>query len=633
MRKILLIAAILICCIPVTVRASDKPASKPRAALKACKYAIGSDKAQALDAQCGTLTVPEDWTNPTGAKLTLKFTVLPPTNKNASGLPIFHLEGGPGGAAIDNFSQVWYVPYEGIREEHAVVLMDQRGTGTSGPLACTEQIGTPLTDIQKPITLAQETDAEKAVLQRCFARIAKRTDPRTYTSNAAADDLDALRETLGYDQIDVFGNSYGTSLAQTYLRRYGEHVAGMVLDSVTGPWNRYQLEFGENVEASFGVAVAICAADAACNKAYPKLNDQFTKLMAGLKAKPVSRFAGIAGRAPRQKVLITDRRFARILIAMLYRSDVIPYIPQLIQNAVKGNYDSIALSLLASAVAGKNGGLNGMYFSIECSEVVQFYTEDLLGENADATRFTSADEPRALRSLCDAWPSAELNEEDVAPVVSDRPVLILSGGLDPVTPVRYGEETHTRLPNSTLAVFPYQAHGVIVSSACGQEITRRFFDDPTAMVDKTCIAEDTKLAFVGASKPVLAAYTSKTATFSASVPKGWTPEPDGALTFFSSKDAQQTLAYGTIKKASRDAQTIVLDQLKKRYSLFTVRNKLSVSTFTVYDVELSGGRRGNLVLNGSGARTIVSWVAASNVLYPTTINDIFGASYRTLRAK
>jgi len=374
-------------------------------------------------------------------------------------------------------------------------------------------------------------------------------------------------------------------------------------------------------------------ADTACNKAYPKLNDQFTKLMAGLKAKPVSRFAGIAGRAPRQKVVITDRRFARILIAMLYRSDVIPYIPQLIQSAIKGNYDTIALSLLAGAVGGRNSSLNGMYFSVECSEVVQFYTEDLLGENASATRFTSADEPRALRALCDAWPSAELSEEDVAPVVSDRPVLILSGGLDPVTPVRYGEETHARLPNSTLAVFPYQAHGVIVSSACGQDITRRFFDDPTAAVDKTCIAEDTKLAFVGAAKPVLAAYTDKKATFSANVPKGWTPEQDGALTFFTSKDALQTLAYGTLKQASREAQATVLSQLKKRYSLFTVRNKISVSTFAFYDVELSGGWRANLLFNGSGSRTVVSWVAASNVLYPTTLNDIFLASYRTLRAK
>ena len=58
-------------------------------------------------------------------------------------------------------------------------------------------------------------------------------DPRFYTSTVAADDLDDVRAALGYDTIDLYGTSYGGTLAQYYLRQHPDHVRVAVMDGST----------------------------------------------------------------------------------------------------------------------------------------------------------------------------------------------------------------------------------------------------------------------------------------------------------------------------------------------------------------------------------------------------------------
>ena len=60
-------------------------------------------------------------------------------------------------------------------------------------------------------------------------------DPRYYTTSVAVRDLDDVRAALGYQQIDLYGVSYGTRVAQHYMRRYPERVRAAVLDGVVPP--------------------------------------------------------------------------------------------------------------------------------------------------------------------------------------------------------------------------------------------------------------------------------------------------------------------------------------------------------------------------------------------------------------
>jgi pimeloyl-ACP methyl ester carboxylesterase len=63
-----------------------------------------------------------------------------------------------------------------------------------------------------------------------------------YGSAAVADDIEAVRATLGVDKLDLWGDSYGTFLMPVYAARHPEHVRSMVLDGAFpiafDPWGR-----------------------------------------------------------------------------------------------------------------------------------------------------------------------------------------------------------------------------------------------------------------------------------------------------------------------------------------------------------------------------------------------------------
>ena len=58
---------------------------------------------------------------------------------------------------------------------------------------------------------------------------------RFYTTSVAVRDLDEVRAALGFQQIDLYGGSYGTRVAELYMRRYPAPVHAVILDGVTYP--------------------------------------------------------------------------------------------------------------------------------------------------------------------------------------------------------------------------------------------------------------------------------------------------------------------------------------------------------------------------------------------------------------
>ena len=94
--------------------------------------------------------------------------------------------------------------------------------GGSGRLACPDSY-----------VRGADTKAVTGYLRRCLAGL--EADPRVYTTSLAANDLETVRRRLGYGKIDLYGGSYGATLAQAYARRYPESVRTVVLDSGSLP--------------------------------------------------------------------------------------------------------------------------------------------------------------------------------------------------------------------------------------------------------------------------------------------------------------------------------------------------------------------------------------------------------------
>jgi pimeloyl-ACP methyl ester carboxylesterase len=157
----------------------------------------------AFEARCGTLRVPEDPMDPVGRWIDLSVVVIPASGTPAPD-PVFFLAGGPGGAATENWAGAPGT-FEALHAARDIVLVDQRGTGDSGLLLGPE--------------LPQPSNATVEDLRRIASRWVDEAladadvDVRRYGSMEAAADIDAVRRALGAERIDLYGGSYGATLA------------------------------------------------------------------------------------------------------------------------------------------------------------------------------------------------------------------------------------------------------------------------------------------------------------------------------------------------------------------------------------------------------------------------------------
>src|SRR5271167_1765608 len=211
-----------------------------------------------IGARCGVLRVPEDPARPSGRRIELGVAVVFALNRRAEAAPLFLLAGGPGQAASDLYVS-YAAAFARINRNHDIVLVDQRGTGRSAPLAC-----------QYPDDW-QETSEEMPALRQatlaCLQRFGDRV--RYYTSSVAVQDLDQVRRALGYPRIDLYAASYGTRMAELYMRRYPGSTHAAILDGVTYPQQAIGPDTPLDGERALSLILTRCLAAPDCAAAYP----------------------------------------------------------------------------------------------------------------------------------------------------------------------------------------------------------------------------------------------------------------------------------------------------------------------------------------------------------------------------
>ena len=86
--------------------------------------------------------------------------------------------------------------------------------------------------------------------QRGTGRSAAALTDSVITLDAFVEDIEALRQTLGYERISVLGHSFGTLLALEYARRYPDRTRALILMNPVEPGSRYQEETEERRNAA-----------------------------------------------------------------------------------------------------------------------------------------------------------------------------------------------------------------------------------------------------------------------------------------------------------------------------------------------------------------------------------------------
>jgi pimeloyl-ACP methyl ester carboxylesterase len=384
-------------------------AGSPGASLEPCTVPGSTEPLR-----CGSVSVPEDRSKPQGRRIDLRVVVIPAVKPDPALVPLYDLAGGPGLAATAS-ADFYLTVGQAHRQGRDVVLVDQRGTGASAPLACPELAGTGST-------------YPDAAVRACRTRLAGQADLSRYTTADTVADLQAVRTVLGHRKVDLFGLSYGSRLALAWIAAEPDAIRSAVLVGTVAEDARVPLWHARHAQDTLDAVFADCRADAACAAGYPALARDWQSLL----KRPD--FDGAARERLRASMVATPG--LRSLPSRITQMATAGPPPE----------PAPATSPLAE----------GLYLSITCAEDVPWI---LPAERDAATRGTFLGTYRLDRqaSACSHW-SVPRRQVAYPKGTSNVPVLFIAGERDYVTPVAWANAVASRFPRSRVVAIPHLGH-------------------------------------------------------------------------------------------------------------------------------------------------------------------------------
>lgn len=465
---------------------------------------------EGLQLDCGYLTVAESRRNYTGKTIQLAVGILRSPNPNKAADPAVFLQGGPGGATLALVPAVAGA-YAPILARRDIIFMDQRGTGFSRPNLNCDFSATRMLDGWLPFGGIQQSERpdflqlQVDVFSACGQAYRQQgVDLSAYNSVENAADFEDLRLALGYGPWNIMGFSYGTRLALTMMRYRPETIRSVLLDSVYSPQLRsFNVTAIESYNRALNVMFADCAADPACNAAFPDLGASFDTLVARLNANPVQLpLVNPDTGEVLTYIPFTGVDFSTLTFQLMYITPIIPILPALISLTENSNYELLSLitSLLFSDPSASLSSI-GMQIAVQCNEDTTFNTPEEFVQARDTNRRASSlanivTFNEAILEVCGAFGLTNPDPAENTAVSSDLPTFIIAGAYDPITPPENARNAASTLPNSFVVEYPRGGHTPSLYSPCLTNAVAAFLDNPAQAPDTSCIAGEAPLPFL-----------------------------------------------------------------------------------------------------------------------------------------
>jgi pimeloyl-ACP methyl ester carboxylesterase len=505
-----------------------------------CPFELPSGHVEGETVECGYLIVPENRVDPDGRDIRLAVAIFRHPDGASEPDPIVYLEGGPGGSPLEmhapNFDAYFGPMFAANRD---IILFDQRGVGFSEPaLDCPAftELYLDLLDskVDGELLTAQEILNRKVeAFVACAEDLSAIADLSAYNTVANAADVNDLRIVLGYEKVNLWGGSYGTRLALGVMRDFPEGVRSVVLDAPYGPKVDVYLATPSSFDRALTVLTKGCAADDACDAAYPDLRTVLFDTVDRLNASPATvEVIHPLTRESYTKVLAGDG-LTELMFRSLYDTSMRPLLPQAIYDASENIFTSFLPTAMFDILRQEFRSW-GMYFSVLCNEEISFSTweefEAVVAHYPEFTGFFAGFEVGGLAyAVCPGWGAGRADARENEPVTSDIPTLIMTGEYDPIVPPGWGQGAAETLTNSYFFEYPGMGHGVSFGG-CPRSMMLAFLDDPGAAPDDACIAEMEVAPFVvpmEAADIELEPFTSEELGIRGVVPAGWSQVQPG----------------------------------------------------------------------------------------------------------
>jgi len=405
--------------------------------------------------ECGYITVFENRSTRSGRTIDIHF-MLVRADLPGAREAVFPFAGGPGEGSTA-MAGMAAGAFRSVRATKDIVFVDQRGTGASHPLQC------PSGAAEHPAAVFGHV-FDQAVVRRCRDALAAEADITQYTTDLAVADVDEIREALKYDRVSLFGGSYGTRMAQAYLRRYPARVRSVVLDGVVPFDNAIPLTYAASAQQSLDRLFAACAAQQECHAAHPDAAGDLAAILHKLDAGPVA--ASVRVDASAVDVRMSRGDFGYALRGLLYGGGPPARIADMIGRAASsGDLSDFAQAYWSREVAFDGSLAYGQHFSIFCSEDIPFVTDAAVAAQTAGT-FLGRYLIDEYRTACANWRRGAIAPDARTPVSSAVPVLLVPGLFDPVTPPEFAVRVARTLSNSKALVSASSGHGA--SGGCAR---------------------------------------------------------------------------------------------------------------------------------------------------------------------
>jgi pimeloyl-ACP methyl ester carboxylesterase len=445
-----------------------------------CRFPIEADQ----NVDCGDLVVPENRDHPEGNTIILHIATFHADNP-AQPDPVIYLHGGPGERTLDWIAQAYANSFRYQFPNRDFIVFDQRGTGYAQPrLDCPSMVDDYAASLKEDQRMSM-LEWEALHLNGCAGDLSSRgINLSAYNTQENAADLHDLFTVLGYEKVNLFGGSYGTYLAFTYMKDHGStgNVRSVVLLGVYPLQVDLFAERGTNAQEAILAIFAACTQDETCNTAYPDLEEVFYNLLESLDTEPVTVQVFNPIKQEEQDLVVNSYRLMEVFYRSNYQAGWIAKLPKMLYDMQSGDYRLFASA--AQNIFNVADSVDiGVYYATECSGDGSFTNPESIKAASAALHpllreFFNSSSLAKLR-VCQDWEILHPDPSQNQPAISDIPSLLLSGTFDPITPPAYGVLSVETLTNGFAYEFPYAAHGGVLGfDTCGSAITYDFLQNP-----------------------------------------------------------------------------------------------------------------------------------------------------------
>jgi pimeloyl-ACP methyl ester carboxylesterase len=416
--------------------------------------------------ECGTLSVPLDWSAPSGEQITLGLMRSKATDVAHRLGSIVVNPGGPGGPAFMLVTSSMLSAR--VRAQFDVVAMDPRGVGQSTQVKCPVAWSGETLQPQTEAQFARMAKANADYYQSCKQATGALIDHVDTIS--VVHDLDAVRKALGDERLSFAGFSYGTAIAETYARIFPNNVRALLLDGVldyalpSPVFVKTEADASEDELARFA---AKCQSDSACPLFGEDVLAVFDQVVNKANAGQLKDGSSLVNGE-----VVTGAAGTMLTVAGSFsESSGWAFLADSLKKARSG--DGAAFAKYYDFYQGTQRAISCLDKPVAISNWAEY--QSIRNMSTQSPHLAANVQTLQVTSACINWGAPALP----APVAQTDPIdgskmLLVTATHDPSTPASWAEGVQTRLPGSALIYRDGDGHLSYKYSQCIRDMVDDF---------------------------------------------------------------------------------------------------------------------------------------------------------------